>query len=62
MGGVEGARLHWHPAAGQGPHAKCLPAPPPCSGVLNVVHGSRGVVNAILDHPDIRAVSFVSGH
>jgi hypothetical protein len=30
--------------------------------VLNVVHGSRGVVNAILDHPDIRAISFVSHH
>lgn len=28
-------------------------------GVLNVVHGGRGVVDAICDHPDIRAVSFV---
>ncbi|KAI8469036.1 MAG: Aldehyde/histidinol dehydrogenase [Monoraphidium minutum] len=28
-------------------------------GVLNVVHGTHDVVNAILDHPDIRAVSFV---
>jgi acyl-CoA reductase-like NAD-dependent aldehyde dehydrogenase len=27
--------------------------------VLNVVHGSHDVVNAILDHPDIAAVSFV---
>jgi acyl-CoA reductase-like NAD-dependent aldehyde dehydrogenase len=27
--------------------------------VLNVVHGTHDVVNAILDHPDIRAVSFV---
>ena len=28
-------------------------------GVLNVVHGDKAVVNAILDHPDIKAVSFV---
>lgn len=28
-------------------------------GVLNVVHGTHDVVNAILDHPDVRAVSFV---
>ncbi|TLX61624.1 methylmalonate-semialdehyde dehydrogenase (CoA acylating) [Stutzerimonas nosocomialis] len=29
------------------------------AGVLNVVHGGAEVVNAICDHPDIRAVSFV---
>lgn len=29
------------------------------SGVLNLVHGSRETVDAILDHPGIRAVSFV---
>jgi malonate-semialdehyde dehydrogenase (acetylating)/methylmalonate-semialdehyde dehydrogenase len=28
-------------------------------GVLNVVHGDKAVVDAILTHPDIRAVSFV---
>lgn len=28
-------------------------------GVLNVVHGGPDVVNAICDHPDIKAVSFV---
>lgn len=28
-------------------------------GVLNVVHGDSAVVNAICDHPDIAAVSFV---
>jgi len=28
-------------------------------GVLNVVHGGEDVVNAICDHPDIKAVSFV---
>jgi malonate-semialdehyde dehydrogenase (acetylating)/methylmalonate-semialdehyde dehydrogenase len=28
-------------------------------GVVNLVHGSREVVNAILDHPDIAGVSFV---
>lgn len=28
-------------------------------GVLNVVHGAADVVNAICDHPDIKAVSFV---
>lgn len=28
-------------------------------GVLNLVHGSRDVVNAILDHPGIAGVSFV---
>jgi malonate-semialdehyde dehydrogenase (acetylating)/methylmalonate-semialdehyde dehydrogenase len=29
------------------------------AGVLNVVHGDKIAVDAILDHPDIRAVSFV---
>ncbi len=29
------------------------------SGVVNLVNGGRDVVNAILDHPDIRAISFV---
>ncbi len=29
------------------------------SGVLNVVHGDKACVDAILDHPDIKAVSFV---
>ncbi|CAN5677646.1 CoA-acylating methylmalonate-semialdehyde dehydrogenase [soil metagenome] len=28
-------------------------------GVLNVVHGGEDIVNAICDHPDIKAVSFV---
>ncbi|MCR9123769.1 MAG: CoA-acylating methylmalonate-semialdehyde dehydrogenase [Phyllobacteriaceae bacterium] len=28
-------------------------------GVLNVVHGDKVVVDAILDHPDIKSVSFV---
>ncbi|MEJ2101508.1 MAG: aldehyde dehydrogenase family protein [Desulfobacterales bacterium] len=28
-------------------------------GVLNMVHGSRDVVNALLDHPDIKGISFV---
>lgn len=28
-------------------------------GVLNIVHGSRDVVNMMLDHPDIPAISFV---
>ena len=28
-------------------------------GVVNLVHGSRDVVNGILDHPDIEGVSFV---
>lgn len=28
-------------------------------GVLNVVHGARDVVNGLLRHPDIRAISFV---
>ncbi|WP_078410470.1 CoA-acylating methylmalonate-semialdehyde dehydrogenase [Priestia abyssalis] len=28
-------------------------------GVLNVVHGAHDVVNGILEHPDIQAVSFV---
>ena len=28
-------------------------------GVVNMVHGSKDVVNAILDHPDIAGVSFV---
>jgi malonate-semialdehyde dehydrogenase (acetylating) / methylmalonate-semialdehyde dehydrogenase len=29
------------------------------AGVVNLVNGGRDVVNAILEHPDIRAVSFV---
>jgi malonate-semialdehyde dehydrogenase (acetylating)/methylmalonate-semialdehyde dehydrogenase len=29
------------------------------AGVFNVVHGDREVVDAILDHPDIAAISFV---
>ena len=28
-------------------------------GVLQMVHGGRGTVNALLDHPEIRAISFV---
>ncbi len=28
-------------------------------GVVNMVHGSRDVVNALLDHPDVEGVSFV---
>ncbi|GAB2954607.1 CoA-acylating methylmalonate-semialdehyde dehydrogenase [Micromonospora polyrhachis] len=28
-------------------------------GVFNVVHGDRGAVDALLDHPDVAAVSFV---
>lgn len=31
-------------------------------GVLNVVHGSRDVVNMICDHPDIKAISFVGSN
>jgi malonate-semialdehyde dehydrogenase (acetylating)/methylmalonate-semialdehyde dehydrogenase len=29
------------------------------SGVLQLVHGGRDTVNALLDHPEIRAISFV---
>ena len=29
------------------------------AGVFNVVHGDRGTVEALLDHPDVEAVSFV---
>ena len=29
------------------------------SGVVNLVHGAKGTVSAILDHPDIQGVSFV---
>ena len=29
------------------------------AGVLNLVHGGREAVNALLDHPGVRAVSFV---
>jgi len=29
------------------------------AGILNVVHGDKVVVDAILDHPDVKAVSFV---
>lgn len=30
-----------------------------CRGVLNIVHGTHDTVNRMLDHPDIRAISFV---
>ncbi|MEM5015532.1 CoA-acylating methylmalonate-semialdehyde dehydrogenase [Metabacillus indicus] len=29
------------------------------AGVLNIVHGSRDVVNGLLEHPEIKAISFV---
>ena len=29
------------------------------AGVLNVIHGGEDVVNALCDHPDIKAISFV---
>ncbi|WP_145517908.1 aldehyde dehydrogenase family protein, partial [Staphylococcus warneri] len=28
-------------------------------GVFNVVHGAHDVVNGVLEHPDIKAISFV---
>lgn len=28
-------------------------------GVINLVNGAKGVVDALLDHPDVRAISFV---
>lgn len=31
------------------------------AGVLNIVHGSVPTVNAICDHPKIKAISFVGG-
>ncbi|GAB4815988.1 hypothetical protein N2152v2_003034 [Parachlorella kessleri] len=31
-------------------------------GALNIVHGTHGTVNRILDHPDIKSVSFVGGN
>lgn len=31
------------------------------SGVLNIVHGTSQTVNAICDHPTIKAISFVGG-
>lgn len=36
----------------------CIGLPP---GVLNVVHGTVPSVNAICDHPAIKAISFVGG-
>ena len=30
--------------------------------MLNIVHGTRDVVNNILEHPDIKAVSFVGSN
>jgi len=42
------------------PIIKCITAGSDLNrGVLNIVHGSRDVVNMILDHPAIKAVSFV---
>ncbi|MFB3917732.1 MAG: CoA-acylating methylmalonate-semialdehyde dehydrogenase [Terriglobales bacterium] len=29
------------------------------NGVLNIVHGARAAVDALLEHPDVRAISFV---
>lgn len=37
----------------------CVVGLPP--GVLNVVHGTVPTVNAICDHPAIKAISFVGG-
>ncbi len=41
----------------------CWLSPKPCAacrrGVLNVVHGAHPTVNALLDHPAIKAISFV---
>jgi acyl-CoA reductase-like NAD-dependent aldehyde dehydrogenase len=31
------------------------------AGVLNIVHGAVPTVNAICDHPQIKAISFVGG-
>lgn len=31
------------------------------AGVLNVIHGTVPTVNAICDHPKIKAISFVGG-
>ncbi|MFQ5348591.1 MAG: CoA-acylating methylmalonate-semialdehyde dehydrogenase [Rhodothalassiaceae bacterium] len=39
-------------------HELCTEAGVP-EGLLNIVHGDRGAVDAILDHPGIAAVSFV---
>jgi acyl-CoA reductase-like NAD-dependent aldehyde dehydrogenase len=41
--------------------ALCCAAVVLLRGVLNIVHGTHDVVNNILDHPDIAAVSFVGG-
>lgn len=30
-------------------------------GVLNVIHGTKGAVNFLCDHPSVRAISFVGG-
>ena len=46
------------PSASNLLHEICLEAGLP-AGVLNVVHGGKEAVDAILDHPDIMAVSFV---
>lgn len=45
-------------------HATSAPQPPAGlpKGVLNIVHGTHGTVNRILDHPDIKAVSFVGSN
>ena len=40
----------------------CQAVFPAGRGVINVVHGTRDVVNSILDHPDIKAVSFVGSN
>ncbi|HEX2759534.1 MAG TPA: aldehyde dehydrogenase family protein, partial [Rhizomicrobium sp.] len=46
------------PSASNLLHALCSEAGLP-DGVLNVVHGGKDAVDAILDHPEIMAVSFV---
>ncbi|ALK95938.1 methylmalonate-semialdehyde dehydrogenase [Massilia sp. WF1] len=40
-------------------HARLLKEAGLPDGVFNVVHGDKGAVDAILDHPDVQAVSFV---
>ena len=44
------------------PRLLLLPRPGLPPGVLNIVHGTHDVVNRILDHPDIQAVSFVGSN
>ena len=57
-----GPASHWYPrrlVLRKSFQAEARQGVPACRGVLNIVHGTHDTVNRILDHKDIKAISFV---